>query len=67
MNQKDFIIQMLPLVMRYDKRLWFHTLKEVETDIWEHVDKYCPLCAAEYIIESYPQGDTCNKKRIVIQ
>lgn len=47
---KEFIIQMLPVVMSLDIRLQVHSYKEVD-GIWTHVDKSCPLCCSNYILE----------------
>lgn len=49
MNQKEFIIKMLPLVMRVDKRLQVHTYVEVKK-IWKHIENKCAMCQAIKIL-----------------
>lgn len=45
MNQRDFIIKMMPMVIRFDKRLQVHTFSEVD-GVWQHVCKRCAMCQA---------------------
>lgn len=50
MNKREAIANLI-LAMNLDIRLQVHTYSEVDTDIWEHIDKTCPLCCAMYILE----------------
>lgn len=50
MNQKEFIIKMIPLVMQIDIRLQVHNLYEVEADNFGHSINKCSRCQALYIL-----------------
>lgn len=57
MEQKQFIIQMLPIVMQSDPRLAYCTFREVDK-ILTHSIKTCPRCQAIWILAGCPQVDT---------
>lgn len=48
MEQKEFIRQMLPLLINQDFRLQIHSFYEVD-GIFNHTNK-CPRCCAFYIL-----------------
>lgn len=52
MEQQQFIIQMLPVIMRMDIRLQVHTYTETD-GVFTDNPKYCPLCQAIWILENY--------------
>lgn len=47
---KEMVVKFLPLIMRFDKRLQCHTFRKVDGK-WKHVDKTCPLCWANEMLE----------------
>lgn len=57
MEQKQFIIQMLPIVMQSDPRLAYCTFREVDK-VLTHSIKTCPRCQAMWILAGCPQVDT---------
>lgn len=50
MEQREFIINMLPVVMQFDRRLQVHSLYEVEADKFGHSINKCPKCQALHIL-----------------
>lgn len=49
MTNDEFIIKMLPLVMKMDRRLQAHTISEVD-GIWKHYREKCARCQAIKIL-----------------
>ena len=48
MEQKEFIIKMLPIVLQLDRRLQVHSFEMVDK-VFTHTNK-CPRCAALFIL-----------------
>lgn len=48
MTHREFIIQTLPIVMQFDRRLQVHSFFEVD-GIWKHSNK-CQRCSALQIL-----------------
>jgi hypothetical protein len=53
MNEREVVLQLLPIVMHVDKRLQCHTYNEVEPSVFEHVEVKCPLCQALWLLNKY--------------
>lgn len=57
MSEYEIVVTLLPVVIKMDKRLYHHTLSEVDsgcdTKHFEHIDLKCPLCQAIWLLDKY--------------
>lgn len=49
-NYQRTLLRMLPLVIKFDIRLQYHSFTEKD-GVFEHIERFCPLCAANYLLE----------------